>query len=55
MVSRFSALTLAFAEYRTTLPAGVEVGKVEARYDNRLLTVRVPRPERSKAHRIKIN
>ena len=42
-------------EYRTTLPAGVDAGKVDARFENGLLTVRVPRPERSKAHRIKIN
>ena len=42
-------------EYRTTLPAGVDAGNVDARFDNGLLTVRVPRPERTKAHRIKIN
>lgn len=42
-------------EYRTTLPAGVDVGKVDARFDNGLLTIRVPRPQRSKAHRIPIN
>jgi len=42
-------------EYRTTLPAGVDAGKVDARFDNGLLTVRVPRPERSQARRIKIN
>lgn len=42
-------------EYRATLPAGVDPGKVDARFDNGLLTVRVPRPERSRAHRIKIN
>jgi len=42
-------------EYRTTLPAGIDAGKVDATFDNGLLTVRVPRPERSKTHRIKIN
>jgi len=42
-------------EYRTSLPAGVDPGKVEARFENGVLTVRVQRPERSKAHRIKIN
>lgn len=42
-------------EYRTSLPAGVDPGKVDARFDNGLLTVRVQKPERSKAHRIKIN
>jgi HSP20 family protein len=42
-------------EYRTSLPAGVDPDKVEARFDNGLLTVRVPRPERSKTRRIKIN
>ena len=42
-------------EYRTTLPAGVDAGKVDARFENGLLTVRVPRPERSKPRRIEIN
>jgi HSP20 family protein len=42
-------------EYRTSLPAGVDPDKVDARFDNGLLTVRVPRPERSKTRRIKIN
>lgn len=42
-------------EYRTSLPAGVDAGKVDARFDNGLLTVRVPRPERSRTRRIKIN
>ena len=42
-------------QYRTTLPAGVEPGMVEARFEDGLLTVRVPRPERSRTHRIKIN
>ncbi len=42
-------------EYRTSLPAGVDPDKVDARFDNGVLTVRVPRPERSKARRIKIN
>jgi len=42
-------------EYRTTLPAGIDADRVDARFDNGLLTVRVSRPERSKTHRIKIN
>ena len=42
-------------EYRTTLPAGIDPGKVDAKFDNGVLTVSVTRPERSKAHRIKIN
>jgi hypothetical protein len=42
-------------EYRTTIPSGVDASQVEAQLDNGLLTVRVPRPERSKTHRIKIN
>jgi HSP20 family protein len=42
-------------QYRTSLPAGVDPGNVDARFKNGLLTVRVQRPERSKAHRIKIN
>ena len=54
-VVRYRARRSGTFEYRTSLPAGVDVGKVDARFDNGLLTVRVPRPERSKAHRIKIN
>jgi HSP20 family protein len=42
-------------EYRTSLPAGVDPGKVDARFDSGVLTVRVQRPERAKSHRIKIN
>jgi HSP20 family protein len=42
-------------QYRTTLPAGIDPDKVDARFDNGLLTVSVPRPERAKARRIKIN
>jgi HSP20 family protein len=41
-------------DYRTTLPAGVDAGRVEARFENGVLTVRVPRPERAKTRRIKI-
>jgi HSP20 family protein len=40
--------------YRTTLPGGVDPDLVEARLDNGVLTVRVPRPENAKARRIKI-
>lgn len=42
-------------DYRTTLPAGIDADKVDAKFDNGLLTVRVPRPERAKMRRIKIN
>jgi HSP20 family protein len=42
-------------EYRTSLPAGVDPDKIDAGFDNGLLTVRVPRPERAKRRRIKIN
>jgi HSP20 family protein len=42
-------------EYRATLPAGIDTDQVDARFDNGLLTVRVPRPERAKTRRIKIN
>ena len=42
-------------EYRTTLPAEIDPGRVDAKFDNGVLTVSVTRPERSKAHRIKIN
>jgi len=54
-VVRHRARRIGGFEYRTTLPAGVEAAKADARFDNGLLTVRVPRPERAKAHRIKIN
>jgi HSP20 family protein len=40
--------------YRTTLPAGVDPDRVEAKFDNGMLAVRVPRPERSKPRKIKI-
>jgi len=42
-------------EYRTTLPQGVEADRVEARFDDGVLTVRVPRPEQSKRRRITIS
>lgn len=41
--------------YRTTLPAGVDAGRVQARFESGVLTVRVPRPEGSKPHRVKID
>lgn len=41
--------------YRTTLPAGVDAGRVQARFEGGVLTVRVPRPEGSKPHRVKID
>lgn len=42
-------------EYRTTLPAGIDADHVDAKFDNGLLTVRVPRPQNPKPRRIKIN
>jgi HSP20 family protein len=42
-------------EYRTSLAAGVDADNVDARFDNGVLTVRVPRPERAKTRRITIN
>lgn len=42
-------------EYRTSLPAGTDPGKIDARFDNGVLTVSVPRAERTKVRRIKIN
>jgi len=42
-------------EYRTTLPAGIDADHVDAKFDNGLLTVRVPRPPSAKPRRIKIN
>ena len=41
--------------YRTTLPAGVNAEQVTARFEGGVLTVRVPRPESSKPHRIQID
>jgi HSP20 family protein len=40
--------------YRTTLPPGVDPDRVQAQFENGVLTVRVPRPEQSKPRRIKI-
>jgi HSP20 family protein len=41
--------------YATTLPAGIDADRVEAAFQDGVLTVRVPRPESSKPRRIKIN
>jgi HSP20 family protein len=41
-------------EYRTTLPAEADPEHVEARLDNGVLTVRVPRPEGSQPHRVEV-
>jgi len=41
--------------YRTSLPAGVDVDRVEAKFNNGVLTVRVPRPEHAKPRQIKID
>jgi HSP20 family protein len=41
--------------YRTTLPAGIDAGRVQARFEDGVLTVQVPRPEGSKPRRIKID
>ena len=40
--------------YSTTVPTGVDPDQVEARLENGVLTVRVPRPEHTKARQIKI-
>lgn len=42
-------------DYHTTLPAGIDADQIDAKFDNGLLTVRVPRPERAKKRRITIN
>jgi len=42
-------------EYRTTLSAGIDADHIDAKFDNGLLTIRVPRPERAKKRQIKIN
>ena len=39
---------------RTTLPAGVDADRVQARLEDGVLTVQVPRPESAKPRRIKI-
>ncbi len=41
--------------YRTTLPTGVDADRVEARFEGGVLTVKVPRPEGTKPHRVKIS
>lgn len=46
--------TSAFS-YRTTLAAGFDVDRVQARFESGVLTVRVPRPENSKTRRITID
>lgn len=40
--------------YRTTLPAGVDADRVQARFESGVLTVQVPRPEGAKPRRVKI-
>lgn len=41
--------------YRTALPAGTDASRVQARFEDGVLTVQVPRPEGSKPRRIKID
>jgi HSP20 family protein len=41
--------------YRTTLPAGVDADRVQARFDSGVLTIQVPRPEGAKPRRVKID
>lgn len=40
--------------YRTTLPVGVDVDRVQARLEDGVLTVQVPRPEGARPRRVKI-
>ena len=41
-------------DYRVSLPAQVDAGKIEATLDDGVLTVRVPKSERAKRRRIEI-
>ena len=54
-VVRRSTRRVGTFHYRATLPPGVDPDRVEARFDNGILTVRVPRPDQSTRHRIRID
>jgi HSP20 family protein len=41
-------------EYRATLPGGLETDKVEATLEEGVLTVRVPKSDRSKRRKVKV-
>lgn len=40
--------------FRSTLPGGVDTGKVDATLENGVLMVRVPKTEKAKPHRVQI-
>ncbi|UIJ57625.1 Hsp20/alpha crystallin family protein [Amycolatopsis acidiphila] len=41
-------------EFRTTLPGEIDVEHIDAKLSNGILTVHVPKNERSKRHKVKI-
>jgi HSP20 family protein len=41
-------------EFRVTLPGDIDAEQVEANVDGGVLTVRIPKPERSRPHRVEI-
>ncbi len=54
-VMRRSTRRVGAFQYRATIPPGVDADRVEARFDNGILTVRVPRPEQAKRRRVTID
>jgi HSP20 family protein len=42
-------------EYKASIPASVDPAGVDARFDNGVLAVRVPRPERARTRHVKIS
>jgi HSP20 family protein len=43
-----------FFNYRVTLPGPVDAGNVDAKLDDGVLTVRVPKPEQARARRVDV-
>ena len=55
VIRRRSTRRVGSFQYGATLPPGIDAGQVEARFDNGLLTVRVPRPAQAARRRINID